>query len=109
MARTLLQRRQAGFKVETSRLEPVKHPLNLQMHIHHMHGRFTTEESPVTELVTAVLTDHYHVHVARLETTAEWLEADREILLDLSRSIRPLLPPRQTKDAATNLMSWVAD
>lgn len=110
MARTLLQRRQAGFKVDVSNLEPVKHPLDLQMHLHHMHGRFTREESPVTELLTAVLTDHQHIYVARLETTAEWLATEREILLDLARSIRPFLPvTRQTKDAMADLMHWVAD
>jgi hypothetical protein len=103
-ARALIQRRLVAFKQENENAEPVASSNGLGMAIHHVSGKFVNDPS-ITDLCTIVATDERYVYVARLETSARWLEEDRATLLKLANSIMPL--PAPTTD--TVALSWMAE
>jgi hypothetical protein len=103
-ARALIQRRLVAFKQEHEDIEPLASP-GMGMAIHHVRGTFANDPS-ITDLCTIVATDERYVYVARLETSAQWLEQDRATLIKLASSIKPL--PRPKADEPVGL-SWMAE
>ena len=95
MASVMVQHRVANLRIERSQIEVLSHPLGMEAYLHHAHGRFP-RGSPVTDLFSAALTDKQFVYSVRLETTAEWLEADRAVLVELAQSIRAV--PQRSVD-----------
>ena len=102
MASVMVQHRVANLRTDRADMEPLANPLGLEAYLHHAHGHFR-RGSTVTDLLSAVLTDKLYLYSVRLETTAEWMEADRALLLDLARSIRPV--PQRSLDVKH--LSWM--
>jgi hypothetical protein len=106
LTHVLLHRRLLEFAIESRTVEPIKNEHGADGHIQHVQGRFAGSTSPVTDLLTVGISDGVYVYVVRLETTREWLEADREKTLQLVASVQPLW--RGNREAY-KLMSWIAE